>query len=90
MHSLLCSSYKLLRQKCSYIKQVDKGSIIAMKDFESGCFEHEPFIICSNEGQMLKTSDFQIFMVVNLTFINSFDKTTCLFHSPTEKVPQFL
>ena len=39
---------------------------------------------------MLKMSAFWIINGGNSTFINSFDKTKFLFHSPTDTVPQFL
>ena len=47
----------------------------------------QPFSF-SDEGLTLETSAFQIFHASNSTFINSFDETKLLFHSPTEAVPQ--
>ena len=46
--------------------------------------------ISYDEGLTLETSAFQICHGGNSTFIDSFDKTKFLFHSPTDAVPQFL
>jgi len=42
----------------------------------------------SDEGLKLKIAAFQVFHSSNSTFINSFDKTKFLFHSPSNAVPQ--
>ena len=39
---------------------------------------------------MPETSTFEIFHSGNTAFINPFDKTKCLFHSPINATPQFL
>ena len=44
----------------------------------------------SDEELTLERCTFKIFRGGNSTFINSFDKTKFLFHSPTYPVPQFL
>ena len=47
------------------------------------------FSSCSDEGLKLEISAFQVFQSCKSTFINSFDKTKFLFHSPSNAVPQF-
>ena len=59
----------------AFIKWVDKGRITTMKDLESWCFEHKLFIRVNDKGLTLQMSAIQIFRNVNLSLINSFDKT---------------
>ena len=54
---------------------IDKGRITTMKDLESWRFEHKLFIRVNHKGLTLQMSAFQIFHNVNLSLINSFDKT---------------
>ena len=44
----------------------------------------------NDEGLTLETSVFWIFHGGNSTFVNLFDKTKFLFHSPSDAAPQFL